>query len=111
MNVRSCRDESDRGSILKAQKAKNLMTKRSLIIRNQHGLHARVAALLVELAAELDSSVFVIKGSEKANGRSIIELMNLGAGEGSVIEIVVSGGDEALALDAVSCIFENGAGI
>jgi phosphotransferase system HPr (HPr) family protein len=87
------------------------MVKKRLIVRNLHGLHARVAAQVVNECRQFSSSVKVNKGNLNANGSSILQLISLGACEGCEVEVVVSGIDENAALAAVSDIFENGAGI
>jgi len=61
--------------------------RRSATIRNQRGLHARAAARFVKLAWEYDADVTVAKNGTEVSGRSIMGLMMLAAGPGTVIEM------------------------
>jgi len=79
-----------------------LVSKQVSII-NKLGLHARAAAKFVTLASEFASNIHVARGSKKVNGKSIMGVMMLAAGEGTSIEIVAEGPDEQ---DAVSRLEE-----
>lgn len=79
---------------------------RSTIVRmasiaNRRGLHARAAAKFVKLAGQFDADVKVTNRGQEASGRSIMGLMMLAAGIGSVIELKAVGQDANLALDAL----------
>ena len=52
------------------------------VIENTLGLHARPAALFVQLANKFQSDVFVEKKGQKVNGKSIMGIMTLVAGKG-----------------------------
>jgi phosphocarrier protein HPr len=73
--------------------------KRTFVIQNRLGLHARAAALLVQTVAPIDAEVLVSKDGETVNGKSIMGLMMLAAGKGSSIEVEASGpaAEEAVA--------------
>lgn len=66
---------------------------REFIIGNKLGIHARPAALFVKVANQFKSDVFVEKDGERINGKSIMGLMMLAAGPGSVLTVEASGGD------------------
>jgi phosphocarrier protein len=87
------------------------MRSKRVIIQNEHGIHARVALRVLEKCKDLDSQITLCKGCSKANGCSILELLMLGAGKGSEIELVACGGDEERSLQAIADFFENGSGI
>jgi phosphocarrier protein len=57
-------------------------------IKNRLGLHARAAALLVQTLAGFDAEIIVTKDGVDVNGKSILGLMTLGAGQGSLIEVL-----------------------
>jgi phosphocarrier protein len=67
-------------------------------IVNQQGLHARPAAQFVRLAGQFpDCEVTVNKDGMAVNGKSIMGMMMLAAGPGSVLSIVADGeGSEEL---------------
>jgi phosphocarrier protein HPr len=75
-------------------------------IRNQRGLHARAAAKFVQALNGFQADVIVIRGDMEVSGRSIMGLMMLAAGPGSVIEIRASGPDAEAALGALEALIE-----
>lgn len=76
-------------------------------IRNKLGLHARTAALFVQLSSKFHSDVFVEKDGLKVNGKSIMGLMMLAASEGTSIKIITSGEDFQEAADQLKGLVEN----
>ncbi len=72
--------------------------RKELTIVNKLGLHARAAAKLVTLASEFRSDIQLVRGTKSVNGKSIMGVMMLAAGQGATIEIVACGPDEADAL-------------
>lgn len=75
--------------------------RRSALICNQRGLHARAAAKFVKVAAAFTSEIDVRKGDQSVSGQSIMGLMMLAAGIGSTVEITVNGDDAEAAMGAV----------
>lgn len=67
--------------------------KKQLVVKNRLGLHARPAALFVQLANKFDSEVTVIKDNLEVNGKSIMGILMLAAEKDSTITIVASGRD------------------
>ena len=74
----------------------------TLLIQNQLGLHARPAALFVQMANRFKSEIEVQKGRTKINGKSIMGIMTLAAGRGSQITIRAKGEDAAKAIAALT---------
>jgi phosphocarrier protein len=71
--------------------------KKDVIVKNSQGLHARPAAMFVQIASKYDSVVTVEKEGEKVNGRSIMGILTLGAQCGATISLEIEGPDaEAL---------------
>ena len=66
---------------------------KELVIENRNGLHARPAAMFVKTASRFRSEVWVEKDEERVNGKSIMGLMMLAAGKGSVLRVVAEGED------------------
>jgi phosphocarrier protein len=77
---------------------------RRVTILNKRGLHARAAAKFVKLAAQFQAEITVTKDGTTVSGRSIMGLMMLAAGPGTEIEIGATGGDAAVALDAIAAL-------
>ncbi len=76
-------------------------------IQNELGLHARAAALFVKIAYKFDSDIDLIKGKQRANGKSIMGLLTLAAAEGSEVCIEASGSDAADAVAALAELINN----
>jgi len=70
-----------------------IVVEKIVIIKNKQGLHARPAALFVQIANKFDSDVMVSKGKTKVNGKSIMGIMMLEAGMGSRVTITARGED------------------
>ncbi|PYL05782.1 MAG: HPr family phosphocarrier protein [Verrucomicrobia bacterium] len=71
---------------------------KEITIVNRLGLHARPAAMFVRIASRYRAEVWVAKESEEVNGKSIMGLMMLAAGQGSKLRIRCVGSDAAKAL-------------
>ncbi|MFH1239424.1 MAG: HPr family phosphocarrier protein [bacterium] len=80
--------------------AENILEK-TFEIKNKLGLHARPAALFVQLTNKYKSSVKVSKDKEEVNGKSIMGLMMLAAEQGSRITVTVQGEDAGELLDKI----------
>lgn len=72
--------------------------KKKLIVKNKQGLHARPAALFVQVANKFESVITVIHDEEKVNGKSIMGILMLGVEKGAPIIIEVEGMDADLAI-------------
>lgn len=70
-----------------------MLIERTIVIKNKQGLHARPAALFVQIANKFDCDITVFKGREKVNGKSIMGIMMLEAGKGSRVTIIANGED------------------
>jgi phosphocarrier protein len=66
---------------------------KEITIVNRLGLHARPAAMFVRIASRYRAEVWVGKEGEKVNGKSIMGLMMLAAGQGSKLNICCDGPD------------------
>ena len=74
------------------------LVKKELTVKNKQGLHARPAALFVQVANKFDSRITVRRDAEEVNGKSIMGILMLGAEKGSIIVIEADGKDAELAL-------------
>jgi phosphotransferase system HPr (HPr) family protein len=72
---------------------------RTVTVIHSQGLHARPAALFVQVAKRFSCAVTVKKGRKIVDGKSIMGLLTLAAGKGARIAIVTNGSDAAAALE------------
>ncbi len=70
-------------------------------ISNRLGLHARPAMAFVDTANGFQSDIQVCKGAQKVDGKSIMQMMMLGATRGTELEVVADGPDAAEAIAAL----------
>ena len=80
------------------------MARTDIEIPNKLGLHARASAKLTQLASSFESEVWLEKGTRRINAKSIMGVMMLAAGIGSIVTIEADGEDEQAALDAVLAV-------
>ena len=69
-----------------------------ITIENEQGLHARPAALFVEIANKYNVNVKVRKKDLTVDGRSIMGLLMLEAGKGTKVELIIEGKEAEAAL-------------
>lgn len=86
------------------------MNRKELVIQNQTGLHARPAKVLVNLAKQFKADIHLYHGEKKANAKSMVSVLTLGAGCGSLITIEANGDDEERALSEIELAFQSGLG-
>ena len=77
------------------------MVSKSMKINIPKGLEARPVALLVQVASQYESSIYVEIQEKKVNAKSIMGMMSLGLAEGEKITIIANGPDEDAAVDAI----------
>ncbi|NLE64516.1 MAG: HPr family phosphocarrier protein [Elusimicrobia bacterium] len=74
---------------------------KTIIVRSRQGLHARPAAMFVQIANKYDAQVSVRRGGENevVNGKSIMAILMLGADCGSQLVLMVDGPDSEKAIE------------
>jgi phosphotransferase system HPr (HPr) family protein len=77
------------------------LVKKKVIVKNKQGLHARPAALFVQIANKYDSRITIRRDEEEINGKSIMGILMLGAEKGSEIIIEAEGDDAQKAVSAL----------
>ena len=75
--------------------------RREVTIANPAGLHARPAALIVELAKGFSSDVTIAKNGKSANAKSIMSVLALGAATGDTVVVTAAGEDAEQAVEGV----------
>ncbi len=77
------------------------MISKNMTINIPKGLDARPVALLVQVASQYESRIYVNIEEKKVNAKSIMGMMSLGLAEGEKITIIANGPDEAEAVEAI----------
>ena len=77
---------------------------KEITIMNRLGLHARPSAMFVKTAGRFRAEVWVEKDGERVNGKSIMGLMMLAAGQGSKLLISCEGADADKALAEIEAV-------
>lgn len=80
---------------------------KKIIVKNKQGLHARPAALFVQLANKFDAQITIVKADQEVNGKSIMGILMLAAERGSEITIIAEGKDAKEALGALEALITN----
>ena len=83
------------------------MLNKEITIINKLGLHARAAAKFVSLASGFESEIMLRRNGKSVNGKSIMGVMMLAAGCGSIIELSADGRDENQAITALESLIED----
>ena len=80
------------------------MTDGQVVIVNALGLHARAAAKLVNLAKTFTCSIELCVDEKSVDAKSIMKVMMLAAGQGTVLTLRTSGDEEENAFEAISAL-------
>lgn len=83
------------------------MIETEIEIINKLGLHARAAAKLVSVTAQFQSKIQLGRGDRFIDAKSIMALLMLGAGKGSMLKLRCQGEDAQAAHDAVVALINN----
>jgi phosphocarrier protein len=66
---------------------------KEIVVKNAQGLHARPAALFVQIASRYNSDVTIEKDGERVNGKSIMGILTLGVQPGVTLKLEANGDD------------------
>lgn len=80
------------------------MTKTTITINVESGLHARPANVFIKTASHFKSTIKVLKGDKEVDGKRLLAIMTLGARQGEEITIIADGADEKEAIAALEAI-------
>ena len=83
------------------------MVTKKVVVKNDSGLHARPASVLVKVASRFKSEFFIKMYGYKVNGKSILGVMTLAAESGAEMELIAEGPDEEEAIAEIVKLFEN----
>lgn len=85
---------------------KMTVLEKEFIVANKLGIHARVAAQIVKVASQYQSEIWILKGGNKVNGKSILDLLTLVCPHGSKVHVSACGPDASDALNALAALFQ-----
>ena len=77
------------------------MIQKDIKIKLSGGLEARPIAVLVQVASQYDSTVYLQIDNKKVNAKSIMGMMSLGLNSGEEVTVLVDGADEKEALENI----------
>ena len=86
------------------------MKEKNVKIVNKLGLHARPASLIVQIAMNSSSNIYIIKDEIKVDAKSIMGILMLAAACGTELKLQTEGSDEEQALEKMVEVFNNGFG-
>ena len=74
------------------------MIRRTITIELELGLEARPVAMLVQVASQFESTIYLETSDKRVNAKSIMGMMNLGLDNGEEVSVVCEGVDEESAM-------------
>ena len=82
------------------------MQKFSYVIKDELGIHARPAGLLVKEAKKYESAIQIVKGAKAVAATKLMAVMGLGVKCGDTVEVEAEGADVAAACEGMKAFFE-----
>ena len=86
------------------------MISREFTINNKLGLHARPSAQITQVASRFASDIHIARNGRRVNAKSIMGVMMLAAGQGTVVTVDADGADAQAAVDAIGALIDSGFG-
>lgn len=86
------------------------MKKRTMKIQLATGMDARPVAMMVQVASEYESQIYIEYGERCVNAKSIMGMMSLGLPEGEDVIVSANGKDESEALEGIEKFLATGKG-
>ncbi len=83
------------------------IAEKNVVISNPQGLHARPAEMFARLALQFDSTIEVIRDSNRVDAKSILHVLTLGAAQGAKLTLQANGEDAEAALKALVRLVES----
>ena len=84
------------------------MTVKEAVVNNQVGLYARPATFFIQKANEFKSSIWMEKDERRVNAKSLLGVLSLGVIQGTKINLIADGVDEAEAVDSLVELLKSG---
>jgi len=86
--------------------SKKKTLKKELVVQNRSGIHARVSTMIAQRCKEFMSEIVLRNGNAVADCRSVLDLLSLGASNGTTVVLEVVGEDAEKVVDMVTALFE-----
>ncbi|HYG32754.1 MAG TPA: HPr family phosphocarrier protein [Methylophilaceae bacterium] len=83
------------------------MIKQDIEIINKLGLHARASTKLTQTASQHASEIWIERNGRRVNAKSIMGVMMLAAGKGSIVTLEADGKDEQQAIEALAALIND----
>jgi phosphocarrier protein len=83
------------------------MAEHIITVSNRAGIHARPSALIVQAVKDFKCNVYLEKGNNRINGKSIMGVLTLGAAYKSEVKIIAEGEDAEQAIEALVQLFDS----
>ncbi len=77
------------------------MREKEIEIGLETGLEARPVALLVQVASQFESDIYIESGNKRVNAKSIMGMMSLGLDNGEKVKVTTNGDDENTAMEGI----------
>lgn len=78
----------------------------SVTLNNASGLHARPASQLTECVKKFESEIKIKKDNNFYNPGSMLSILSMEASQGTTLEFMIEGSDEASAYEAIKALIE-----
>lgn len=79
---------------------------KEFLVMNRQGIHARVAAQIVDVAQKFNCDIWISRGSRRVSAKSILDVLTLACGYGSKVVVVAEGPEARSAMDALGTLFK-----
>ena len=83
------------------------MIRKSITIGLSNGLEARPIAMLVQVASQYTSNIYLESEARKVNAKSIMGMMSLGLDNGENVTVSEDGADEEEAMKSIEEYLSN----
>ncbi len=77
------------------------MMQKQITIQLENGLEARPVAMLVQVASQYDSTIYIETEGKRVNAKSIMGMMSLGMANGEALNVSADGADEQAAMNGI----------
>ncbi len=84
------------------------MTSRTVEVVNDLGLHLRAAGVLVQAAGRFEAEIWLERGEQRANAKSIMSVLSLAASRGVELRVVAEGDDAEQAVNTICAVISGG---
>lgn len=82
------------------------MVRKDTTVKLKSGLEARPIAMLVQVASQYESSIYLETDNKRVNAKSIMGMMSLELDTGAQVTVACDGNDEEDALEGVAAYIE-----